>query len=131
MTAAGSGSVLDLAAMDWKSWLTSRGLDDPDAMTAYTVADIIAGRGAELSGSRVYCAITIEGRPDYVGQTRRPLALRITEHVKSGNAREWAWVVSVTAASLTPSQVDDLERSAHLWMVPLSRRRSRKTPSVW
>lgn len=99
-------------------------------MTAYAVGDLITGAGSRLVGTRVYCAITAQGIADYVGQTCRPLAHRITEHVRSGNGREWAWVVSVSADGLPGSQVDSLERSAHLWMVPLHRRRARRTPAV-
>jgi hypothetical protein len=131
MTASTQASALDVAARDWKSWLSARGLDDAGAMTAYPVADLVATVATGLVGTRVYCAITAQGIPDYVGQTSRPLARRIAEHVRSGNGHEWAWVVSVSIEGLTGPQVDSLERSAHLWMVPLSRRRSRKTPAAY
>lgn len=130
MPASTQASALDVAARDWKSWLTARGLDDAGAMNAYLVSDLTTGVVTGLVGTRVYCAITAQGIPDYVGQTSRPLARRIAEHVRSGNGREWAWVVSVSIEGLTGPQVDFLERSAHLWLVPLSRRRSRKTPAA-
>lgn len=130
MSGSDTAWALDSAARDWQSWLTSRGLDDPDAMTAHAVSDLVEGRTPPATGTRIYCALTTGGVAAYVGQTRRPLAERIGEHVRCGNAKDWAWVVSVSAAGLTAPELDRLERSAHLWMVPHSRRRFRKTPAA-
>ena len=130
MTTAAPTGALDAAAADWRSWLSVRGFDDDGAMTAHAVSDLLAGVPPHLVGARIYCALTAQGTPDYVGQTRRPLAERIAEHVRNGNGHEWAWVVSVSVCGFTPVEVDSHERSAHIWMVPLSRRRARKMPAA-
>ncbi|MEU4361975.1 hypothetical protein [Promicromonospora sp. NPDC023987] len=130
MSTAEPSPSLIAAARDWQAWLASRGLTDPAAMTAYSVADLAAGGGPNFSGPRIYCAITALGVPCYVGQTRRALAKRIAEHVRSGNARDWAYVVSVAATGSTVPELDALERSAYVWMVPASNRCSRKMPAV-
>ena len=99
-------------------------------MTAHAIVDLVEGRTAPVIGTRVYCALTASGGSAYVGQTRRPLAERVSEHMRSGNAKNWAWIVSVTADGLTTRELDALERSAHLWMVPHSGRRRQKTPTA-
>ncbi|WP_051027406.1 hypothetical protein [Cellulosimicrobium cellulans] len=121
---------LQTTAADWAAWLTSQGLTDPGAMTAYPVHELLAGLGADLAGHRVYCGIGHDGLADYVGQSRRPLIERIAEHATSGNAARWSWIISVSITGLSAVQADRLERSAHLWMLPASRRQGRKTPAA-
>ncbi|MBA8806373.1 hypothetical protein [Promicromonospora sukumoe] len=58
------------------------------------------------------------------------LAKRVAEHVRTGNARDWAYVVSVAATDSTSPELDALERSAYVWMVPASHRRSHKMPAI-
>ncbi|MBM7820108.1 hypothetical protein JOE63_002585 [Cellulosimicrobium cellulans] len=130
MSAGATRTQLEATAADWASWLASNGLTDPGAMTAYPTDELLAGLGADLAGHRVYCGIGHDGVADYVGQTRRPLRERIAGHVRNGNAALWSWIVSVSVVGLSAVQVDALERSAHLWMIPPSRRQGRKTPAA-
>lgn len=125
-----ASTPLTVAARDWHAWITSRGFTDPAAMTAYPIMDLAMGAGPDSSGPRIYCAITVLGVPCYVGQTRRALTKRIREHVRTGNARHWAYIVSVAATGATAPELDALERSAYVWMVPASKRRARKMPAI-
>lgn len=130
MNATKARTALETTAADWATWLADQGITDSEAMTAYLVGDLLADRSVALSGHRVYCAIGREGLAAYVGQTRRPLAQRIAGHARKGNAASWSWIISVNVAEMSAVEVDRLERSAHKWMLPLSRRLGRRTPAA-
>lgn len=128
--------------VDWRSWLQ---LSTTPATTSTEQAmfelRLDGGRIAELEAwplspaPRIYVAYDDAG-PVYVGQTCRPLVARIRSHV--GNQRTstqlrkagtWRFIVAAAFEHLAHGELDQLERSAAMWLLPQQHRAGRRHPA--
>jgi hypothetical protein len=85
-------------------------------------------------GDRIYAAFD-DVSVVYVGQTSRPLLLRVRNHFSNQHsdlqrrkAGTWRFLVSAVFDGLRPGELNCLERSAAEWLVPLCHRDGRRYP---